>query len=99
VCVNGGEHRFSQYKTRSVVYNDEEMRVQNEELLSSNDELRQIQQNLEISNQKYADLYDFAPVGYFALSEKGIIKEANLSCASMLGVERSSLIGKLINFN
>ena len=59
-----------------------------------NDELRRIQGELEKTRDKYSHLYDFAPVGYFTLSEKGIIEEANLSCAAMLGVERSSLIGK-----
>lgn len=43
---------------------------------------------------KYADLYEFAPIGYFTLDQKGLIVEVNLTGAVLLGVERSSLIHK-----
>ena len=42
----------------------------------------------------YAHLYDFVPVGYFNLSENGLIEKANLTIASMLEMERGSLLGK-----
>jgi PAS domain S-box-containing protein len=50
--------------------------------------------DLEASLEKYTDLYDFAPVGYFTLSNDGIIREANLTDASLLGVERSRPINQ-----
>jgi PAS domain S-box-containing protein len=74
-----------------------ELQVHQIELEMQNDELRRIQGELEKTRDKYSHLYDFAPVGYFTLNEKGIIEEANLSCATILGVERSSLIGKPIS--
>jgi PAS domain S-box-containing protein len=49
---------------------------------------------LEDSRSKYADLYDFAPVGYFAFDAKGLIIEANLTGCQFLGVERANLIKK-----
>ncbi len=49
---------------------------------------------IEKTRDKYSHLYDFSPVGYFTLTEKGIIAEANLTISSMLGVERSTLVGK-----
>jgi formate hydrogenlyase transcriptional activator len=64
-----------------------ELEMQNQELQRSQLELLEVRDN-------YSDLYDFAPFGYLTLSEKGLILEANLTSAHMLGVERSLLIGK-----
>jgi PAS domain S-box-containing protein len=71
-----------------------ELEVHQIELKMQNDELRRIQGDLEKTRDKYSHLYDFAPVGYFTVSEKGIIEEANLTISSMLGLERSAVIGK-----
>ncbi len=47
---------------------------------------------MEESKDKYEDLYDFAPVGYFTLTHKGIIREVNLTGASLLRILRPKLI-------
>ncbi|MGA6925162.1 MAG: hypothetical protein WBY88_05730, partial [Desulfosarcina sp.] len=62
-----------------------EIRVHQIELKMQNEELRRIQGELERTRDRYSHLYDFAPVGYFSGTEKGIITEANLTLASMLG--------------
>ena len=72
----------------------EDLHVHQIELEIQNEELRRAQLELEASRDRYSDLYDFSPVGYVTVSEKGLILQANLSCAAMLGIERSSLIGK-----
>jgi PAS domain S-box-containing protein len=71
-----------------------ELQVHQIELEMQNDELRRIQNELEKSRDKYTNLYDFSPVGYFTISEKGIISEVNLTGAVMLGTERKKIIGK-----
>lgn len=71
-----------------------ELQVHQIELEMQNDELRKTQLELEVSRIKYFDLYDMAPVGYFTVSEKGLILEANLSASEMLGVERGRLAGQ-----
>ena len=74
-----------------------ELRVHQIELEMQNDELRRVQGELEASRDRYSDLYDFAPVGYLAISEKGLILEANLTVTEMLGVERGRLIGQSLS--
>ncbi|HAH05985.1 MAG TPA: hypothetical protein DCM05_05550 [Elusimicrobia bacterium] len=64
-----------------------ELELQNEEMVWSHAEL-------EGSRDRYSDLYDQAPVGYLTLSGKGLILEANLTAAKLLGVERRELTKK-----
>ena len=69
-----------------------ELRVHQIELEMQNEELRRAQQELEASRARYFDLYDLAPIGYFTLSEKGLILDANLTAASLLGASRGALV-------
>ena len=69
-----------------------ELQVHQIELEVQNEELQQARDRMEVMLEKYTDLYDFAPIGYFSLDEKGLILEANLAGATLLGVERSRLI-------
>jgi PAS domain S-box-containing protein len=71
-----------------------ELEVHQIELEMQNEELRRTQLELEKSRNKYYDLYDFAPVGYFLLDQKGRILEVNLKGSDLLGLERGSLIKK-----
>lgn len=69
----------------------EELRVHQIELEMQNDELRKSQEELDSARMKYFDLYDLAPIGYLTVSDKGLIVEANLTFATMMGVARSAL--------
>ena len=71
-----------------------ELEVHQIELEMQNEELREFQLDLEAARDKYLDLYDFAPVSYFSISEKGLILDANLMGATMLGMERGKLTGR-----
>lgn len=71
-----------------------ELHVHQVELEAQNCELVEAQQLLEESRDRYADLYDFAPVGYVTLDMHGKILDINLRGAAMLGRERSELLGK-----
>jgi PAS domain S-box-containing protein len=56
-------------------------------------EHRQAQIDLEVSRDRYMDLYDFAPVGYLTLSAEGLIEQVNLTGADLLGERREQLTG------
>jgi len=74
--------------TEEILY---ELHVHQIELEMQNDELRKIQIALEESRDSYVDLYEFAPVGYLTLTREGMIAKANLTSATLLGVERKKL--------
>lgn len=69
-----------------------ELQVHQVELKMQNEALRQAEIAMEESRDRYADLYDFAPIGYLTLSREGMINEINLTAADMLGVVRGKLI-------
>ena len=75
----------------------EEMRIYQIELEMQNEELRRMQAELAASEARYASLYDQAPVGYVTLTEQGLILQANLTAASLLGVARHRLVTQPIS--
>jgi two-component system, cell cycle sensor histidine kinase and response regulator CckA len=75
-----------------------ELQVHQIELEMQNEELMQARAETEAGLERYSDLYDFAPVGYFTLTDDGIIREVNLTGATLLGRERSLLINMRFDF-
>jgi len=73
------------------------LQVHQVELEHQNEELRITQEELEVSRNKYVNLFDFSPIPYFTLDLNGIIKEVNLSASKMFAVDRNKLIGKRFN--
>ena len=70
------------------------LQVHQVELEHQNEELRIAQEELEVSRNKYVNLFDFSPIPYFALNPDGKISEVNLSASKMFVIERGKLIGK-----
>ncbi|MEN6450174.1 MAG: ATP-binding protein [Thermoguttaceae bacterium] len=71
-----------------------ELDVYRIELEMQNEELHANQWALQVSRDRYADLFDFAPIGYVTLCRDGVIREANLKAAAMLETERAVLLGR-----
>ncbi|HTR52745.1 MAG TPA: ATP-binding protein [Kofleriaceae bacterium] len=71
-----------------------DLRVYQVELELQNRELRDAQGALEAAKSRFEELYDFAPVAYFTFDPRGVVLEANLSAATLVGRDRTYLIGK-----
>jgi PAS domain S-box-containing protein len=69
-----------------------ELQVHQIELEMQNEALRQAKLALEESRDRYADLYEFAPVGYLTLSAEGSIIEVNLTGSALLGRDRKDVL-------
>ena len=69
-----------------------ELRVHQTELEAQNRELVEAQRALELSRNRFANLYDFAPIGYLSLTPRGQVAEINLRGASMLGRMPAALL-------
>ena len=85
---NENDDALSPENTRLMLH---ELHVHQIELEMQNDELRRTQLQLEAARVRYFDLYDLAPVGYCSVSEQGLILQANLAAASLLGLSRAAL--------
>ena len=72
------------------------LRVHQIELEIQNDELRRAQEEVDAARARYFELYDLAPVGYCSLNDAGLIEQANLTAADLLGVSRGNLVGQPI---
>jgi PAS domain S-box-containing protein len=83
-----------QLSTEDITSAVHELEVHQIELEMQNEELRRTSVELEESRRRYLDIYEFAPVGYFVFDIDGSVAKVNLTGASLLGVERSSLINK-----
>jgi PAS domain S-box-containing protein len=79
------EHRVAE-RTMQLETNRQELETRNRQLLNAH-------RQLEISRDRYSHLYDFAPLGYATLDDKGVIREINLTGARLLGTPRALLTG------
>jgi len=75
-------------KIQEIAY---ELSVHQIELEMQNEELRRTQAGLEIERERYFEIYNLAPVGYCTVGENGLILEANLALAAMLGITPMAL--------
>jgi diguanylate cyclase (GGDEF)-like protein/PAS domain S-box-containing protein len=82
---------LSDEETKRVVH---ELEVHQIELEMQNAELFQARNDVETALEQCTDYFDFAPVGYVVLDSNGMISAVNLTGATLLGEDRSGLIGR-----
>jgi len=70
------------------------LQAHEEELETQNRQLIESQRLLEDSRDRYASLYDFAPIPYVTFCGHGVIREINLTGATLLGQTRDRLIDR-----
>ncbi len=76
-----------------------ELEVHQVELEMQNDELRRVNLELETARARNIEFYELAPVGYLSINLHGLVVDANLTAATMLGVSKSALFDQpLIRF-
>jgi PAS domain S-box-containing protein len=71
-----------------------ELQVHQIELQMQYEEIRRAQAETAEALEKYSDLFDFAPIGYFLWDCEGRILEVNLAGAALVGRDRSSVVQK-----
>jgi two-component system CheB/CheR fusion protein len=71
-----------------------ELQVHEIELELQNEELRETRQALEVALARQTELFDFAPVGYFALGTLGEVVQVNFAGARLLDLDRSRVTGR-----
>jgi PAS domain S-box-containing protein len=71
-----------------------ELQVYQVELEMQCEELRRAQQDFEESRNRYAELYESIPIGYFTFDKVGTVEEVNPAGCAMLNHRPSELKGK-----
>lgn len=71
-----------------------ELKAHQIKLEKQNLDLRKAREQLEEARDRYADLYDFSPVGYLTLNEDGCVLETNRTATILLDQERANVVGK-----
>ena len=71
-----------------------ELQVHQVELEMQNEELQRARTAAEEASERYYDLFDFAPVGYYLWDREAVILEVNLAGAALLGLERQAVVQK-----
>jgi PAS domain S-box-containing protein len=82
---------LSSEKANELLY---EIEVHQIELEVQNRELQNAQQRLEEIRDLYTNLFDFAPLGYLLINEKGVVTNINLTGCSLMGIDRTQIKGK-----
>ncbi|OAI19457.1 diguanylate cyclase [Methylomonas lenta] len=71
-----------------------ELQVHQIELEMQNEALQEARTTAEQALDRYAELFDFAPIAYFSLGEDGKIHQTNFKGERLLGIDRLKITGR-----
>lgn len=89
-----------QHKTQLETVNQqlqitiEELQIAEEELTVNNQQLEAAILTAQSQQQRYEDLFNFAPDGYLVTDSLGMIQEANQAASNLLFISSFNLVGK-----
>ncbi len=72
----------------------QELQVFQIELEMQNDELRLVNEDLELQRLRFAGIYELAPFGLFILDRSGLIIEVNTAGVELLRIDRKKIAGQ-----
>lgn len=84
---------FGDDQAQQLLY---EVQVHQVELEIQSDQLRRAQGELQLSRNRYAQLYNEAPIGYVLLDRTGAIRQANRTVGELLGRPAKELVGQTL---
>ena len=79
----------SDHQIRKLLH---EVQVHSEEITVQNEHLLESKAELERARDRYADLFDFAPIGYVSINARAVIADINLAGATLLGRPRNFVL-------
>ena len=82
---------FSELELKELLH---ELYIHQAELEIQNEELQQAREELETERNRYLELFESAPMGYFILDESGTVQDVNLTGAQMVQTTRRRMIGR-----
>jgi len=94
VFVGDGAVRWCQFSNRAL-FDDDGQLVEWQSVGRDITERRQLEADLARASERFQDLYDNAPCGYYALDRHGKYVHINQQTLSWLGASREEVVGKL----
>ncbi len=94
LAMEMGEPDLNSLTSEEIARLFRELRVHGIELELQNEALRRTQEELARSQVRYHELIEQTPIGQLSLNAEGQILEANLTLATLLGMDQDALIGR-----
>lgn len=94
VFAGDGAMRWCQFSNRAL-FDDDGQLVEWQSVGRDITERRQLEADLARASERFQDLYDNAPCGYYALDRNGKYVHINQQTLSWLGASREEVVGKL----
>lgn len=76
-----------------------ELRIRHVELEMINEEMRLARIALEKSRDRFYEIFDNAPIGYYTLTATGMVERANITALAQLAAPRPNVVGAPLSFH